>query len=83
MIRYLWSEIISVVARHVSYVTPSAILEYSCSAYHHIRVDIYRVNRVCHTDVVIPSQDFLNISCIAFGSIVYENLIYVEMNATR
>ena len=83
MIRYLWSETIPVVARHVGYVAPLAVLKNSRSANHHVRVDIYRINRVGDTDVVIPSQNLLDISCIALGSVVYEYLVGVEMNAAR
>ena len=78
----LRDEVIALIARHVGYVTPLAILEDSRSTYHHVRVYINRINRVGNADVVIPSQNLLDISRIALGSIVYEYLVGVEMNAT-
>ena len=82
MVWNLRDEVIALIARHVGYVTPLAILEDSRSTYHHVRVYINRINRVGNADVVIPSQNLLDISCITLGSIVYEYLVGVEMNAT-
>ena len=82
MVRNLRDEVIAFIARHVGYVTPLAILKDSRSTYHHVRIYINRINRVGNADVVIPSQNLLDISRIALGSIVYEDLVGIEMNAT-
>ena len=82
MVWNLRDEVIALIARHVGYIAPLAVLEDSGSTYHHVRVYINRINRVGNADVVIPSQNLLDISRIALGSIVYEYLVGVEMNAT-
>ena len=78
----LRDEVIAFIARHVGYVTPLAILKDARSTYHHVRIYINRINRVGNADVVIPSQNLLDISRIALGSIVHEDLVGIEMNAT-
>ena len=83
MVWNLRDEVVALITWHVGYVAPLAVLKDSRSANHHVRVDIYRINRVGDTDVVIPSQNLLNISCIALGSVVYEYLVGVEVDATR
>ena len=82
MIWNLRDEVIALIARHVGYIAPLAVLEDSGSTYHHVRVYINRINRVGNADVVIPSQNLLDISRIALGSIVYEYLVGIKMNAT-
>ncbi len=83
MVWNLRSEAVALIAWHVSHVAPLAILEDSRSAYHHVRVDIYWINRVGDTDVVVPSQNLLDISCVALRSVVHEYLVRVEVDATR
>ena len=82
MVWNLRDEVIAFIARHVGYIAPLAILKDSRSTYHHVRIYINRINRVGNADVVIPSQNFLDISRIALGSIVHEDLVGIEMNAT-
>ena len=83
MVWNLRDEVVALITWHIGYVAPLAILKDSRSANHHVRVDIYRINRVGDTDVVIPSQNLLDISCVALGSVVYEYLVGIEMNAAR
>ena len=83
MVWNLRDEVVALITWHIGYVTPLAILKDSRSTYHHVRIYINRINRVGNADVVIPSQNLLDISRIALGSIVHEYLVGVEMNATR
>ena len=83
MVWNLRDEVVALITWHVGYIAPLAVLKDSRSANHHVRVDIYRINRVGDTDVVIPSQNLLDISCVALGSVVYEHLVGIQMNAAR
>ena len=83
MVWNLRDEVVALITWHIGYVAPLAILKDSRSANHHVRVDIYWINRVGDADVVIPSQNLLDISRIALGSIVHEDLVGIEMNAAR
>ena len=76
------SEIVFRCARHIYNVAPFAVLHYTCPAYHHVRVDIYGVNRVGDTDAVVPSYQLLNIACVALCTVVNEYLAWVEVYAS-
>ena len=78
----LRDEVVALITWHIGYVTPLAILKDSRSTYHHVRIYINRINRVGNADVVIPSQNLLDISRIALSSIVHEDFVCIEMNTS-
>ena len=84
MIRKLRYKIVLCCAREVSHIAPfSRIISYSCTTYHHVGVDIYRINRVGDTDGVVPSYNLLDVSCVALCTIVDEDLVGIKTYAAR
>ena len=76
------SEIILGGTRHVSHVAPFAVLtQLSRTSYHHVRVDIHRIDRVGYSNTVIPSHQFLEITGITLGTVINEYLTCLKMNA--
>src|SRR5690606_15614313 len=53
------------------------------AACHHICVDVYWIHRIRHGDADVGSEDFLNISAVAFRSIAHENLAGIDLSAAR
>ena len=84
VVRKLRYKIVLCCAREVSYIAPFArIISYSCTTYHHVGVDIYRINRVGDTDGVVPSYYLLDVSCVALCTIVDEDLVGIKTYAAR
>ena len=84
VIRKLRYEIVLCCAREVSNVAPfSRIISYSCTTYHYVGVDIYRINRVGDTDGVVPSYYLLDVSCVALSTIIDEDLVSIKTYAAR
>ena len=78
---YLRNKVVFGRARHVYHVAPLAVVHCSRAAYHHIRVDVYGIDGVGHTDAVVPAYEFLDVAGVAFCSVVDENLVGIKMYA--
>ena len=68
---------------HVDNVRPAAVLHRTGTAYHHVGVDIDRIDGVGDTDGVVPANEFLDIARVALCAVVDEYLVNIEMDATR
>ena len=64
-------------------VAPATVFEHSSSAAHHVRVDIYWVNRVGDADGVVPAHNLADVSGVALCSVINEHFARVEMYAAR
>src|SRR5574344_1633345 len=83
MIWNLRYEVIVSSARNICNVTPLIVFKNSSTSNHHVRIYVDRINRICNSDIVVPAQDFLEISSITLGSIVYKNLVHIKMYSPR
>ena len=68
--------------RHIAHVGPATFIVDATAAYHHVRVDIDRIDGVGHTDEVVPVQQFLEVARVRLGTVVDEYLVDVEVDAT-
>ena len=81
---YLRHEAVLRSGGHIGHVRPSALLLVCATAsYHDIGVDIDRIDRVCHADMVIPVEQLLEVAGIALGTVVDEYLINVKTHSAR
>ena len=55
----------------------------AAATYHDIRVDIDRIDRVGHADVVIPVEQLLEVARVALRAVVDEYLINVKAHSAR
>ena len=53
----------------------------SCSSRHNVGIYIYGVNRIAHSNLIIQSQDLLNISGVTFRSVRYEDFFWINVTA--
>ena len=83
MVGYLWHEIVFGCARHIVDVAPASVLKHSGTAAHHVRIDIYRIDRVGHSDGVVPAHYLADVARIALCTVVDEHLTRVDMYASR
>ena len=67
----------------IAHIRPTSFLTSATAAYHHVRVDINRIDRVSHTYKVVPMQQLLKVACVALSTVVNEDLVSVEVDATR
>ena len=78
----LGCEVVAFIAGHVHHIAPVSVLEDARASYHHIAVDVDRINGVGDADVVVPSQYLLYVAGVALGSVVDKHLVDIEMDAT-
>ena len=64
------TEIILLCGWHVAYIAPFTVSICAGTPYHGVRVDVYRVYRVCYTDGVIPAYYVAYVSCVALRAVV-------------
>ena len=81
-VRNLWHEVVFCRAWEIGDIRPFAILEDSCASNHRVGVDINGIDRICHADVVVPAQDFLDVSGVALGTVVDEDLIEIDVDSS-
>ena len=77
----IWGEVVAFIAGHVHHIAPVSVLEDARASYHHIAVDVDRINGVGDADVVVPSQYLLYVAGVALGSVVDKHLVDIEMDA--
>ena len=82
-LRQFWNETVLCGSGHIAHVGPPTLPISATTSYHHVRVDIDRIDRIGNTDEVIPVQQFLKVSRVALGAIVDEHLVDAEAYATR
>ena len=82
MIRNLWYEVVFCSTRHISNIAPLAILENASTTNHHITIYINRVYWVSNTDIIIPSHNLLDITCVTLGTVINEDLVLIKMYTT-
>ena len=58
----------------------SVLILDTCTSDHGVGVDIDGIDRIGDGNGIVPADEFLNVTCITLGTVVDENLIYVEMN---
>ena len=83
MVGYLRHEIVFGCTRHIVDVAPASVLKHSGTTAHYVRIDIYRIDRVGHSDGVVPAHYLADVARIALGTVVDEHLIGVDMYASR
>ena len=83
MVGNLRHEVVGLQAWHIGDVAPLAVFEHSRPAAHHVGVDVYRIDRVGHSQTVVPSHQFADVSSVALRSVVYKHLARVETDASR
>ena len=81
-VRNLWYEVVVCRTWEIGDVCPFAIFEDSCASDHRIGVDIYGIDRIRHADVVVPAQNFLNVSGVAFRTVVDEDLVKINVDTS-
>ena len=77
-----WNKTVLCIAWHIDDIRPTAILLNTSPSYHHIRVDIDRIDGVGDTDAVVPAHEFLYVTRVTLCTIIDKDFIAVEMNAT-
>ena len=77
-------EIVFRSARQIHHIRPSTIIVLpSRTSNHGIRVKIDGIDGVGHSHGIVPTNQFLNVARVALGTIIDENLVHIEMNASR
>ena len=71
------------VAGHVDHIRPLTVLYRAGTTNHHVRIDVHGIDRVGHANGVVPANQFLNITGVALGTIVHEDLVDIQVDATR
>ena len=83
MVGQLWYKIVVGRTGHVGNVAPASVFEHAGTADHGVGVDIDGIDGVGHGHGVIPSEQLLNVTRVALGTVVDEHLVAVEMDAAR
>ena len=83
MVRYLRHEIVLRRAWQVVDVAPASVLQHSGTTAHHVRVDVYGIDRVGHADGIVPTYYLADVARIALSSVIDEHLRRVNLDAAR
>ena len=67
---------------HIAHIGPTAIAISATATDHHVRVDVNGIDGIGHTNEVVPVEQFLEVTRIALCTVVDEDLVDIEMNAT-
>ena len=80
----LGSKIVVCGTRHVDHIAPCLrrLIISTGSACHHIGIHIHGINRIADSDLIVNTEDFLNITGIAFGTIRYKDFISGNITAS-
>ena len=68
---------------HISHVAPAPVTISAAATYHHVRVDVDRIDGIGDADEVIPVQQLLEVARVTLGSVVDEDLVETEAHAAR
>ena len=62
---------------HVDHIAPClrCLIISTCSACHHIGIHIYGINRVTDSDLIVNTENFLNIAGITLGTVRHKDFI--------
>ncbi len=78
-----WDEVILGVAWQVLDACPLAVgHEVTSAATHGVAIDVDRIDRIGHTERVLEAEDIADVAGIALGTVVDEDLVTLEGNAT-
>ena len=74
-------EVIGFRAGDVHHVAPFSVFQHAGPSAHHVRVDVGRVDRVCHSDAVVVAKHVAYVSAVAFGAVADEHFAGFEEDA--
>jgi len=79
----LWHKAILGGGGQIAHVGPASVAVGAAATNHHVGVDVNGIDGVSDADEVIPMQQLLEVASVALGTVVYENLVDVEVDAAR
>ena len=60
----------------------TVITRLTCTASHHIAVDVHRIHRIGDCNAIATPEDVENIAAVAFGAIGYKDLLCADLTAS-
>ncbi len=68
---------------HIAHVGPTTVFVDAAATYHHVGVDIDGIDGVGHADEVVPVEQLLEVARVGLRTVIDEDLVDVEVDATR